>query len=465
MDKNIADVVNGIVEVMDYVLADQMGLIPPDQYDVYKREGRVYLTAAFDVMMIGRFLKHYESVDMVRVLRKAMADQGLGNLPVTWTKKTMRYVVLASGQLSLPRVAMFPGFGAKDTFRLGICLRGEVAPHADRLKNVIIGANQGAGKSNVLKLFVHQARMSGWQLYICDPDGHTFNPDAWNPIAAAPVASSPDDLQILIDRIYNVIANRASLYMKAAVAGVSPADIDAYNKNQSAPLPRIGLFVDEANSYLSNRKIFKALADLLRRGRKWGLHIFLAGHEWHKNVVLAELNDMLQTRIGLRTANEESSAAVLRSHRWGKWVMGKAVGRGVIRVDQYQPMQFYKIDEEMESEWLSKKIESPSPLSESEALLVKRSLEEAEGKMTIDLLTEWGMGQREARRLVESWESAGWLERDPYKGNARLVTPVLAGFADKATNLTKPTSPQIWRQSPDKAIQTPDMPLSGSVIG
>ncbi len=460
MSNHIVDVVNGIVEVMDFVLADQMGLIPPDQYDVDKRDGRVYVTAAFDAALIGRYLKHYESPDMVRILRKAMADRALGNLPVTWTKKTMRYVVLASGKLNLPRTAGFPGFGAADTFRLGMSLRGEIAPHADRLRNVIIGANQGAGKSNVLKLFVHQARMSGWKLYICDPDGHTFNPDAWNSIAAAPVASSPDDLLILIDRIYNEIANRAALYMKAAVAGISPPDIDAYNRNQSNPLPRIGLFIDEANSYMSNKQIFKKLADLLRRGRKWGLHIFLAGHEWHKDVVLAEVNDMLQTRIGLTTATEEAASAVLRSRRWGKWVQGKPVGRGVIRIDQYQPLQFYKVPEEMESEWLRNQADTPSPLSENEAFLVKRSLDEAEGKMTIELLEGWGVGHREARRLVEAWEASGWLAQDPAQKNARFVTPILASFAAKLPNSPSLPNTQIWCQTDAKLRQTPDMGLA-----
>jgi hypothetical protein len=70
-----------------------------------------------------------------------------------------------------------------------VCLKGEIAPKASRLGNVIIGASQGAGKSNIEKLFAYQARQAGWKLYLCDPDGHTFNPDIWNHIAAAEVAS------------------------------------------------------------------------------------------------------------------------------------------------------------------------------------------------------------------------------------------------------------------------------------
>lgn len=363
-------------------------------------------------------------------------------------------MVLASGKLNLPKNTDFPGFSERDTFRLGVCLRGEVAPHADRLRNVIIGSNQGLGKSNILKLLVHQARFSGWKLYLCDPDGHTFNPDAWNPIAAAPVASSPEDLLIVMDRLYEEIASRAALYQAAAVDGISPADINEYNLRAAEPLPRIALGVDEANSNMGDKKVLKAMADLLRRGRKWGLSIFLAGHEWHKDVVPAESNDMLQTRIALSYANQEAANVVLRSHRWGKWVMGKPQGRGVIRIDQYQPMQFYRVTEEQEAEWLRGKAEPASPLPERELLLVKRSLDEQEGKMTLGLLMDWGMGQQDAKRLVSAWELRGWLAQDATRGNARYITPKLADLVTNRQTRQTPTNPNIWQQTANKPQQT-----------
>lgn len=446
--------INNIIETIDTILIDQMGVMPPEQYDVSKREGRIYVTATFDPMMIGRNLKTYEHPDTLRVIRKA-----LGGLPVVFTQRTgFRYVVLASGKLNLPKNMDFPGFGERDTFRLGICLRGEVAPQTNRLRNVIIGSNQGMGKSNILKLLTHQARFSGWQLYLCDPDGHTFHPDAWNPIAAAPVASSPEDLLIVMDRIYEEIASRAALYQKAAVDGISPADIDEYNARAQgaslAPLQRIGLSIDEANTYMGNKKIFKPLADLLRRGRKWGLSIFLAGHEWHKDVVPAEMNDMLQTRIALSYANQEAANVVMRSHRWGKWVMGKPQGRGVIRIDQYQPMQFYRVTEEQEREWLSRSEPAAAPLPENEALLVERSLDEAEGKMTTELLEGWGLGHREARELVTAWELRGWLAKDPARSNARYITPKLADLLPNRQTCQSLPNRDFSRQTAAKPSQT-----------
>jgi hypothetical protein len=172
---------------------------------------------------------------------------------------------------------------------------------------------------------------------------------------------------------------------------------------------------------------------------------------------------MLQTRIGLTVANEETADVVLRSRRWGKWVMRKPPGRGVIRIDQYQPMQFYLVTEEMEHEWLAGSTQPILPIPEEEALLVKRSLEEEGGRFTQALLQVWGMGSREARSLLERYEARGWVEQDPQRSNGRYITEKLALLAtprgDLVTNRQTrqtPTNPQIWGQTADKPRQTPD---------
>lgn len=458
MNNDFVMKIEQMAEVVDTLFAEQMGLTPPEQYDVVKRDERVYVIASFDPMTIGRHLKVYQHPDTLRVISKA-----LGGLDVVWTQRTgFRMVVLASGKLSLPRSVDFPGFSGNDTFKLGVCLKGEEAPTAKRMGNVIIGANQGAGKSNVEKLMAYQARQAGWKLYLCDPDGHTFNPDIWDRMAAMPVASSPDDLVEVLDRLHGEIADRAAMFRAIADGGIPPADLDAYNAiaqggdASQPPLQRIMLIVDEANSFMDDKRVFKSMADLLRRGRKWGLHIVLGGHEWHKDVVPASVNDMLQTRIGLTVANEETAQVVLRSRRWGKWVMGKPAGRGVIRIDQYQPMQFYLVTEEMEREWLSGATQPVSPIPEEEAVIVQRVIEENDGKMTAGMLTLWGMGHREARNLVERYEARGWLVKDPSQGNARVVTEKLTNILPNRQSRQSLPNPQIACQTAAKPRQTPD---------
>ncbi|RJP51158.1 MAG: hypothetical protein C4583_09215 [Anaerolineaceae bacterium] len=442
-------IVAKVAEVVDYMMVEEMGLMPPEQYDVNERDDRVYITASFNPLALGRSLKAYEHPDVARRLQSAM-----GGLPVTITRKTgTHYVILLTGKISLPRTVEFPGFGERDVFRLGVGLRGEVSVPASRLQNVIIGAGQGAGKSNIQALLVHQARAFGWKLYLADPDGHTFNPDVWNSMASAPVASSPADLLLVLDRIAGELADRVALFRQAANGGIPPADIDAYNEVASNPLPRIAFAVDEANSYLGDKRVFAQMADLLRRGRKWGLHIFLSGHEWHKETVQAEVNDMLQTRIGLTVASEQTSAVVLRSLMWGKRVMGKPAGRGVMRTNRYEPMQFYLVTEKMEREWLGQTVVTPEPLPEKEAALVMRAIQDAEGRMSIPLLREWGLEEREARSLVEMYELRGWLEKDPQQKNARFVTAKLALLVSNCQTGQTVSSTQMWSQTGVKLSQ------------
>lgn len=271
-----------------------------------------------------------------------------------------------------------------------------------------------------------------------------------------PVASSPDDLLEVLDRLHGEIADRAALFRAIADGGIPPADLDAYNAIAQEPLRRMMLLVDEANSFMDDKRVFRSLADLLRRGRKWGLHIVLGGHEWHKDVVPSSVNDMLQTRIGLTVANEETAQVVLRSRRWGKWVLGKPAGRGVIRIDQYQPMQFYLVTDELEREWLSGATQPVSPIPEDEARIVQRVLDENDGKMTAGMLTLWGMGHREARNLVERYEARGWLVKDPSQGNARVVTEKLTNILPNRQSRQSLPNPQIDCQTAAKPRQTPD---------
>lgn len=82
---------------------------------------------------------------------------------------------------------------------------------------------------------------------------------------------------------------------------------------------------------------------------------------------------------------------------------------------------------------------------------MRRSMSETNGKMTIGLLMEWGMGQREARRLVETYEVRGWLVQDAAQGNARVVTPKLADLLTNRQTRQTPTN----LTNPDKPLQTP----------
>lgn len=83
---------------------------------------------------------------------------------------------------------------------------------------------------------------------------------------------------------------------------------------------------------------------------------------------------------------------------------------------------------------------SPLPLAitDGEYQLAMRSLHEADGKMTIQLLVGWGLSERAARAMVERWEAKGRLAKDSKRNNARFITPP---FAQILSN--RPTRPAM----------------------
>jgi hypothetical protein len=405
-----------IAALIDSLMLDELHLMAPASYELNARGERVYLVASYDPSAMGRSLRVYEHPEVARRLRMVIGK------PVTITRETgTRYVVLMQGALSLPKVAKFPfGPHERDVFKLGIGLKGERRITARDMLNVIIIASQGSGKSSLLELLSYQMLVFGWQLYLADPQQHTFSPGLWNERAMMPVAGSQNDMLKLLAALEDTLATRVLLFQQAAPGGRPPKDIDAYNALGIDPLPRIGFVSDETNYYLENKAIFNRFAEILREGRKYGLHIVAAAHEWHKDTIKAGVNDLFSTRIAL---NSLAGAVVLRNHQWGKWVEGRPPGRGVLKTNKFEPMQFYLVGEDAEIHELDQAKKVISPISEREAELVRRSLSLAGGKMSRDLLVQWGMSEPEARELGSAWETRGWLVKG--KDNARFVSDAL----------------------------------------
>jgi len=450
-------------QVIQQVMVNNLNMMPPTEYILTTHNGNVWLVAAMDTLALGGRLEPYENPNVAHQLSTALSSAfgSKSAISVITTNHTgLRYCVLFGNPPTLPNRVEFSNFGAQDVFRFGMGLRGEVTLPARLMKNIIIGAAQEMGKSNVLRLVAHQARAFDWSLYLADSQAHTFNPDVWNGVAAHPVAGSTDQVLGLLSSLRGVLDDRAAQFRATAAGGIPPADIDAYNamgQGQAQFLPRVLFAIDEASTPLQDKRVFKELAALLREGRKFGLHIIMAGHEWHKEVIPAEVNDMMQTRIALPMIDENSGYVVTRSRTWGKWVIGKQAGRGVLRTNVYTPIQFYLVMPEQEAEWLvSKKTITASPLPEKEMVLVQRSLTETKGKMTLVLLQGWGLSEWEARSLLERYEARGWVEKNPRQGNARCLTAKLTDLLSNHQTAQSRSIPQIEAQTILKASQLPD---------
>lgn len=450
-----------IAEVIQQVMLGELKLEAPSKYWLVEDGQFHWLIAVMDAQNLKHPIGRYTNDGVRHQLSTAT-----GGLPVALSNSSgIRFGVLLSGKPKLPKSVPFEiGKVKRDEMAFGVGLRGEVSLPARRIVNMIIGGSQGSGKSMMLRMLAHTARSQGAKLYLADPMANTFNPDVWNSIAAGEVAGSRAEVLGLIGKLHAEVEDRSVRFRLAAQTngGIPAEDIQAYNKMVGADeqLERIWFFGDEMNTYLTDKSVQEGMADLARVGRKWGIHVVLAAHNWRSEDIPRGLSAMFPTRLCLRVADGTSGKVTLDDHPWGTRAMRfRTPGRAVLRTNRFETLQLFYVSPEQEAEWLAG-VNVPAPIPEEEIELVRRALAEADGKMSIPLLVGWGMTERKARSLVEAYEKRGWLEQDPSLGNARVVKQKLADLVSKRQTGQTASSPQMWGQGGVKPCQAINMGLT-----
>ncbi|HNS37413.1 MAG TPA: FtsK/SpoIIIE domain-containing protein [Anaerolineaceae bacterium] len=407
----------------------QRGLQPVIQSIVLTEDNQlVWLIIFLNVPALNGRLEGYCSPELIHHLQTALH----GKLVFLSNSTGLRYLVLLSKLPTLPVDLLYPGDVERGIFPLGEGFYGPILPR--RLRNVLVAGEPGSGKSNFELILAHTALQNGFLVYLADPDAHTFNPDAWNSVAAAPVAEGPDDLVGVLEMVDAEIDRRKALFSTVSDGGLPPADLEAYNRLALQPLHPIMLIVDEANSYFDHKNILSRLEDLSRRGRKWGVVIVLAAHNWRAKDVSRGLSAMFPTRVCFRVADDTSGAVALNSRRWGKQAMRlRQPGRGILLLDgRYQVFQAYRLSPEQERQGLAIKVDL-SPLSELERSLVAYALDQMDGRFVVNKLAAAFAGQgvtsHQVKILSQNWERRGWLTSPQHATDARRVTPELRSLA------------------------------------
>ncbi len=423
-----------ISQQLSGAMVNDLRLAQPAQFAWTKYHGRSWMLAALPQENLGKPSETYFSPQTLRHLSDVIGK------PVTANRPAMLYLVLLSERPKLPTRIEFPAeLPGKDVFTLGVSLRGAVNISAATLENVMIGATQNAGKSNLLKVLAHQARFHGWALYLGDPQGHTFPPETWDSLAEQPVARSGSEFHVLIARVDAELKLREALYRKAAQSrgGVAPANLEIYNAQAEQPLARFLLAVDEANDFLEDKGIESELTRLAREGRKYGLHLVVAAHNWRDSRgkgVGREFSGRMTTRISLKVSDDTSGDVVLENNRWGKWVTRRLPkGRGVIKLSgQYLPFQVFYIPEALEASWLqNSRVEVASALTETERAMVQYARDQLGGAFKLREISEkFGVTMWKVQNLGKTWEQCGWLTTPASASTPRYLTEKLTDIAD-----------------------------------
>jgi hypothetical protein len=455
------EVLTQVSQKISRTMVNDLRLAQPAQYAWTKYNGRTWMLAALPRDNLGKLTESYFDPKTLRHLSDVIGK------PVTANRSAMVYLVLLSERPKLPTMIEFPKeLPGKDIFTLGMSLRGPVNISASTLENVMIGATQTTGKSNLLKVIAHQARFHGWKLFLADPQGHTFPPETWDSLAEIPVSRSNSDIRILIARVDAELKTREALFRQAARSrgGVAPANLDIYNTQVEQPLARFMLAVDEANDFLEDKGIESEMTRLAREGRKYGLHLVVAAHNWRDSRgrgVSREFSGRMTTRISLKVSDDTSGDVVLESIRWGKWVTRRLPkGRGVIKLNgQYFPMQVFFIPEALESSWLANtRIEVASALTETERAMVQYAIDELGGAFKLrEIVEKFGVTMWRVQTLGKTWEQCGWLTTPVDAVSPRYVSMKLAEIAGLDHTgiqaIQAQTGPEQAKQGIKQAIQ------------
>jgi len=357
------------------------------------------LIADMDVARLD-FPERYSSNELVAHLRMETG------LPVYLAQNNgLRYVLLLSPPPRLPRKVELPAGAPARQVTLGVRVDGSLAQLSwGELGHVLAAGMTGSGKSAFLRLLVWQALRDGSKLLLSDLDGATFPMLAEHPALLAPIAATPAAALELIRRALGECDHRTELFKQAEGY---PENIEEYNRQAvkagKEPLPRLLVVLDEFSAAAAAEPQLKAqIAALGWRGRKFGLNVVFAAQEFTKELVGA-----LREQVSLAVCFRVRSADMARRVGCAGAERIPPSRPGLAVSDRWGPIQTCYVDKSLFGADSVRK----AALTAEEKHLAERAAASG-GHISIPKMVEWGWSEWKARRLLESWELRGWIERD-----------------------------------------------------
>jgi hypothetical protein len=369
----------------------------------------------------------------------------LGGLRVYLSNSTgLRYVILLSPLPKLPRLVELPPDVPQGKVALGLNFTFRpLLMDWENLRHLAVLGQTGSGKSVFLRSLVHQANGEDMKLLLADIDQTTFPMWKDHPNLLAPIATTPTEALGLVQKALGACDHRARLYQ--AMQG-HPEKLSEYNalavKSGGEPLPRILAVLDEASAVLSvmgggKGELGQALATLGWRGRKFGVHFVFGAQEFTKELVGA-VREQVGLSVCFRVRSEEM-AKRMGCGGASRIPEGRA---GLAITDRFGPMQAYFVPKTL---LLAPGLLSVDVLPELERRLFNRALGEAQGKLTLSNIADWGeCSQHQARKLQSVWALRGWIAKDGNRDNSFCLT---AKTLDLITNQQTPQTSSNRREA------------------
>lgn len=414
----------------------QRGLTPVFRGHYLTRfAGILMLVSELDTGRLDR-LERYSDADLLHHI-----STNLQGLRVYLSNTTgLRYVFPLSKPRGLPKRMDFPADAERGKLSLGVNYAGRRAAAGwEDLGHVLVAGMTGSGKSMLLRLIVYQALRDGMGLLLADIDRATFPMLDGHPALAAPLAGDAAGAFDLIRQALAECDRRAALYQ--AMPGY-PENLDEYNrlavKHGKEPLRRLLLVLDEFSATLSalgggRGDAAHLLAAIGFRGRKFGVSVVFAAHEFSKEQV-GLLRDQVRTVVMLRVQSREMArrlgcdgAERISPHRPGLAVSNR-----------WGPLQTYYLDKEA----LVRGATPGLQITPTEAAIFRAALAD-DGLVTRERVMQWGgVSEWQARKWMDAWALRGWIAKDPKRNNAFAVAKMPELLSNHPTAPTPPTALQ-----------------------
>jgi hypothetical protein len=356
----------------------------------------------------------------------------------------LRYVVPLSKPPRLPqRIEFLLEETERGKLSLGVNFTGDrVAVSWEQAGHLLVAGMTGSGKSMFLRLVVWQAIRDGMKLLLADIDQATFPMLANHPALMEPVGASPQEAVRLIQRALEECDKRAGLYRE--MEGF-PENLEEYNrlavKAGIEPLPRVLLVLDEFSATMKALGGGKSAAgDLLAaigfRGRKFGVSVVFAAHEFTKEQV-GLLRDQVRSVVMFRVQNAEM-ARRLGCHGAERIPSGRP---GLAVSNRWGPLQTYYYDKAR----LIQAADQGETLTPIERSVFGHALLD-DGKVSIANVQRWGgVSEWQARKWLRELGMRNLVRKDPNQSNVFVITEKMR---DLLSNHQTPQTPQTaWGTS------------------
>jgi len=407
------------------------GISSDPVFYVWPRSDRVILVVDPKLVKIGKVLSPAFRHDLSTILsgRKVVATNSRGiYLQIAYEPPPVP-VSLSTEALNLadqPSPFHLP---------IGTTTKGPLWVSLLEMDSVLVGGSRRMGKTRLLHAWI-QAMIHGGKcsLFLWDGKGGMEFARYGN------AARFSDDLTELLAEINRERARRLDLFKTVGVTS-SPE----YNAivDPGLHLPLLILVVDEVADVPDESR--DMLAELVGRGGAAGIHPVIATTYPEAGRVQSFLKANVSTRICFPVPTHTESKVIL--NRTGAEKLPKVKGRIMFVWDANTiTAQTFQVD-----------LPDPSGagllvgpiITDDERRLVELAINEADGRMTIELIMEWDkrLSTHSARKLAEEWEAKGWLEKDAARKNARFITPLLWDILSQTARTAQ--TPQTAQTSVD----------------